>query len=122
MSSYRLSIGGNTHRCQGAGAAGLLQGREYSEGMLWPGYLSPRQGSRKGPSTPNPTPCHYTSHGPRSRSSCPALRCLVGAVSRNVVARGGDVGRWGPCGNPVWGTGNQACDTDDLATALLSEP
>jgi len=56
-------------------------------------------GTHKGPSTPNPAPCHYISPGPPPRSYVHrAVAWWEGGVLRNVVARGGweDVG--GPCG------------------------
>jgi hypothetical protein len=55
-------------------------------------------GTRKGPSTPNPTPCHYISPGLRPAQVSTALLFGGGAVSRNVVARGGWVDVGGPCG------------------------
>jgi hypothetical protein len=77
-----------------------------------PWWLSPRQfwgthassgavrpGTRKGPSTPNPTPCHYISGNRPATRRRPDGR---GSRSvRHVVARGGRVERWGPCGCQV---------------------
>ncbi len=59
-----------------------------------------RPGTRKGPSTPNPTPCHYMLSIPAPTPVGPSPG--GGAVSRYVVARGGRAERWGPCGCQAW--------------------
>ncbi len=85
------------------------------------GRASP--GTRKGPSTPNHAPCHYMLSIPAPTPVRPLSG--GGAVPRHVGPRfivgprGGQVERWGPCGNPVWGTGNQASRYRSMV-ALLS--
>src|SRR6266581_2712098 len=55
-----------------------------------------RPGTRKGPSTPNLTPCHYMLSIPAPPPAGPSPG--GGAGPRPVVARRGRVERWGPCG------------------------
>ena len=61
-----------------------------------PGYLSPRQGSHKGPSTP----CHYIFRdaAPPPGDGAVGIQMGQGAV-RDVVARGGVGGGWALVGN-----------------------
>src|SRR6266568_3602756 len=60
----------------------------------------PRATTRALPPHPLPTRPYYTTNRPPGP-------CIVGA--------GEDVdGGWGPCGNPVWGTGNPSVPTTSL--------
>jgi len=65
---------------------------------------------RKGPSTPNPTPCHYMLYTTAPLPIEPSFG--GGVVPRDVVARGGRVKWWGPCG----------CQATRLDEALLGIP
>src|SRR2546428_14025909 len=51
---------------------------------------------------PNPTPCHYISHGPLLHLYAHrAVAWRRGGVPKNVVARGGGGGGMGPWGGPA---------------------
>src|SRR5439155_12499201 len=82
--------------CECMSVPGLLQGREDKEGMVRPGYLSPRQGSRKGPTSPHrhPVPLHFKRRPHQQRDAEQEERDR------------------GPCEC-------QGCDTPDIATALV---
>jgi len=97
---WRYTRAGMKGRAE-ASPGSWLSPRQFWGGST-PGYLSPRQDSHKGPSTPNHTPWTHDKSG-SYMLSIPAptpARPLSGdgAVPRHVVARGGQVERWGPCG------------------------
>jgi len=84
--------------------------------QFWGTYASSgavRPGTHRGPSTPHPAPCYYIFGWTPShiRRWWGERRSEARAV-RDVVARGGRVERWGPCG----------CQAPHLDEALLGIP